>query len=462
MRQSDAGALAVDVAIIGAGPAGLTAGYLLAKAGKSVAIIEKDPEHVGGLGRTVERDGERFDIGGHQFLANDPAVAALWEELLPGGFVERPSKSRIYHEGKLYSWPPRPFEVLRNLGLRRSAACLASYIRYRLLPLREVRTFEDWASNRFGRELCAVLFKGYAEKMWGLPCGERSAGWAEEGMSRDAAEASIRHPAPGQGTLWEAARDRIVERGGRVLMGHALDQLAADGDGGWRLSASGPEGQVVMRARHAISSAALRELAARLHPLPRTTWNASKLKYRDLLTVVLKIHSAGPFCDNRVYVHDGGIQAGRVHGIRAWPVERAPREGADCLGLEYFCFDGDALWSQADEDLVALATSEVAKLGLVSPDKVIGGIVVRQEKAYPVCDDGYAANVAALHDELAAKYPTLHLVGRNGLHRDIGQDQATMTAILAAETILARSGEAHADGAGAVAAAAGGGHRRAA
>ena len=170
----------VDVAIIGAGPAGLTAGYLLTKAGKSVAIIEKDATYVGGISRTVEHEGYRFDIGGHRFFSKSKQVVDLWNEILPDDFIERPRMSRIYYEGKFYSYPLRAFEALRNLGLWRSTVCMASYLWARAFPVRKVKSFEDWTSNQFGKKLYSIFFKTYTEKVWGMPCDEMSADWAAQ------------------------------------------------------------------------------------------------------------------------------------------------------------------------------------------------------------------------------------------------------------------------------------------
>ncbi|MEL1251947.1 NAD(P)/FAD-dependent oxidoreductase [Aurantiacibacter gilvus] len=459
--------IVVDVAIIGAGPAGLTAGYLLTKAGKSVAIIEKDATYVGGISRTVEHEGYRFDIGGHRFFSKSQQVVDLWNEILPDDFIQRPRMSRIYYEGKFYSYPLRAFEALRNLGLWRSAMCMLSYGKAKVFPNKNVRSFEDWTSNQFGKKLYSIFFKTYTEKVWGMPCDEMSADWAaqrikglslwgavvdglkrsfglnklNDGSGKQAKTLleTFRYPRLGPGMMWEAARDKIIATGkGQVIMGHALEQLASDGKGGWRMTATAEDGsRQVIRAKDAISSAPMRQLAARMHPLPETTLEASNLKYRDFLTVALMIKSEDLFPDNWIYIHDSKVQVGRVQNFRSWSPEMVPDEDVACVGLEYFCFEGDGLWSMADDDLVELAKKEMDILGLVSPGKVIGGAVVRQEKAYPVYDEDYAANVDAMRAELEDKYPTLHLVGRNGMHRYNNQDHAMMTAMLTVENIVA-------------------------
>ncbi len=464
MNHDTAKQLTVDVAIIGAGPAGLTAGYLLTKRGKTVAIIEKDATYVGGISRTVEHEGYRFDIGGHRFFSKSQQVVDLWNEILPDGFIQRPRMSRIYYEGKFYSYPLRAFEALSNLGILRSTACMVSYLRYKLFPVAEVKSFEDWTTNQFGHKLYSIFFKTYTEKVWGMPCNEMSADWAaqrikglslwsavidglkrslglnkvpNDGQAAKTLLETFRYPRLGPGMMWDAARDKIVAAGGTVIMGHGLEQLASDGAGGWRMSANGPDGKIVITAKNAISSAPMRELAARLHPLPDTTLNAAKLKYRDFLTVALKIKSDDLFPDNWIYIHDDQVQVGRVQNFRSWSPEMVPDKDVACVGLEYFCFEGDGLWSSSDDDLIALATKEMNILGLCDPKDVIGGAVVRQEKAYPVYDEDYAANVEAMRQELEAKFPSLHLVGRNGMHRYNNQDHAMMTAMLTTENILA-------------------------
>jgi protoporphyrinogen oxidase len=456
----------VDVAIIGAGPAGLTAGYLLTKAGFSVAIIEKDETYVGGISRTVEHEGYRFDIGGHRFFSKSQQVVDLWNEILPDDFIQRPRMSRIYYEGKFYSYPLRAFEALWNLGIVRSTLCMVSFAKAKAFPNKSVKSFEDWTVNQFGHKLYSIFFKTYTEKVWGMPCDEMSADWAAQrikglslwgavidGLKRslglnkrpnDGQEVktlleTFRYPRQGPGMMWDAARDKILATGkGKVLMGHALKQLASDGQGGWRMTSSHKDGETIISARHAISSAPMRELAARLHPLPQTTLNAQALRYRDFLTVALKIRAdQDMFPDNWIYIHDSKVKVGRIQNFRSWSPEMVPDAGVACVGLEYFCFEGDGLWSMSDGDLIELATREMAILGLVSAEQVIGGAVVRQEKAYPVYDEDYAAHVAAMREELEGQYDTLHLVGRNGMHRYNNQDHAMMTAMLTVENIKA-------------------------
>ncbi|MCW2348795.1 NAD(P)/FAD-dependent oxidoreductase [Sphingobium sp. B12D2B] len=456
----------VDVAIIGAGPAGLTAAYLLTKAGLRVTVIEKDSAQVGGISRTVEHEGFRFDIGGHRFFSKSQEVVDLWNEILPHDFIERPRMSRIYYQGRFYSYPLRAFEALRNLGIIRSTLCMLSYAKAKVAPIKPVRSFEDWVVNQFGRKLYSIFFKTYTEKVWGMPCDTMSADWAAQrikglslgkavldglkrslglnkkpnnGMGAKTLLENFRYPRLGPGMMWDAARDRVVEGGNHVLMGHALKQIHRDQvTGRWRVTATRAAGDTVaISADHVISSAPMRELASRIHPVPKTLGHALALNYRDFLTVALMIRSEDLFPDNWIYIHDPRVKVGRVQNFRSWSPEMVPDPDIACVGLEYFCFEGDGLWSSSDEELIALATEEMVLMGLIRADQVVGGAVVRQEKAYPVYDEAYAANVAAIRAELEDKYPTLHLIGRNGMHRYNNQDHAMMTAMLTVRNIIA-------------------------
>ncbi len=452
----------VDVAIIGAGPAGLTAAYLLSKKGYSVTVIEKDEKYVGGISRTVEHQGFRFDIGGHRFFSKSQEVVDLWNEILPDDFIQRPRMSRIYYEGKFYNYPLRAFEALWNLGVWRSASCMASYAKAKIFPKKDVKSFEDWTVNQFGHKLYSIFFKTYTEKVWGMPCDEMSADWAaqrikglslwsavtdglkrslglnkrpNDGMATKTLLETFRYPRLGPGMMWDAARDYVLSKGNHVLLGHTLKQLARDAEGKWRMSTSGQDGGTVITAQHVVSSASMRELSARIHPLPQSSLQAKKLNYRDFLTVALMVRSDDLFPDNWIYIHDNRVQVGRVQNFRSWSPEMVPDADIACVGLEYFCFEGDGLWSSSDVDLIELAKKEMAILGLCDPAQVTGGKVVRQEKAYPVYDDEYEANVTAMRTDLEARFPTLHMIGRNGMHRYNNQDHAMMTAMLTVENI---------------------------
>ena len=459
-----------ETLVIGAGPAGLTAGYLLAKAGREVVVLERDPVQVGGISRTVAYKDYLFDIGGHRFFSKSREVVDLWNEILPDDFIERPRLSRIYYKGRYYAYPLRAFEALRNLGLLQSAACVLSYLWARARPTPNPRTFHQWVRNQFGERLFAIFFKTYTEKVWGMSCDAISADWAaqrikgldlgaaiRDGLARSlgwrkgaASEAggpviktlieSFRYPRRGPGMMWDEAARKIAAGGGRVRLGRSVDGLTYDpGTRIWTASVVTADGlRETYTARHVVSSAPIRELVDAIRPAPLSTFHARDLKYRDFLTVAL-IARAGPdsdFPDNWVYIHDPSVLVGRVQNFRSWSPEMVA-DGHTCLGLEYFCFEGDGLWTSSDEALVTLAKREIGQIGLIRPGDVVDACVGRQPKAYPVYDDAYRDNVAAIRRDLETAYPSLHLVGRNGMHKYNNQDHAMMTAMLTVRNILA-------------------------
>jgi protoporphyrinogen oxidase len=458
--------MTTSVAIIGAGPAGLTAAYTLKKKGGaavSVTVLEADPRYVGGISRTAEYKGFLFDIGGHRFFSKSQAIEELWTELLPNDMLERPRSSRIFYNGQFYTYPLRGLEALRKLGPVEAARCLISYAHARLRPVQKPQSFEEWVSNQFGHRLFNIFFKTYTEKVWGMSCKEISADWAAQriqGLSlsqaiwnalkpqskRGARGAviktlidSFRYPRKGPGMLWDAAASKVRALGGEIRMGAKVTGLRYEG-GAWSVryrDAAGVES--IVRADHVVSSAPMRDIVTNLEPTPsalaRTA--AASLRYRDFVTVMLILRDKHLFDDNWIYIHDPSVKVGRIQNFKSWSPEMVPDPSYCCYGLEYFCFEGDGLWQSSDADLCALAAKELAQIGLAEARDVVDGCVVRQPKAYPVYDDGYTGHVGVIRDEVARDYPGLHFVGRNGMHKYNNQDHAMMTALLCAENILA-------------------------
>ena len=249
---------------------------------------------------------------------------------------------------------------------------------------------------------------------------------------------TFQYPRQGPGMMWEAAARQIGERGGKILMGRELASLRYDeGREFWCVEVATREGlRETYTARHVVSSAPVRELVERITPKPISLFHARALRYRDFLTVALMVDKPDLFPDNWIYIHDPSVTVGRVQNFRSWSPEMVPI-GRTCLGLEYFCFEGDGLWTMGDADLIALAKQEIAKIGLVSAGDITDGCVVRQPKAYPIYDDAYRDNMAMIRLDLEQSYPNLHLIGRNGMHKYNNQDHAMMTAMLTARNILA-------------------------
>ena len=442
--------------IIGAGPAGLTAAHELVTRGVAVTVLEQDVR-VGGLARTEEDGGFRFDIGGHRFFTKVPVIEQLWRRVLGPDFLKRPRLSRIYYRGRFFQYPLRPLDVARNLGVLTSASVLASSGAAKLRPIPNEVSFEDWIVNRFGRRLYEIFFKTYTEKVWGIPCSKIAAEWAAQrirGLSLRSAVQSMfvkrrgagaiktlidefEYPRFGPGMMWERFAEIVRQHGGAVVLGARVTGLLCDESGIREVEYAARGRTERIAASHVISTMPIPALVAAIDPPPppHVGAAAARLSHRDFLTVALMIEQAEVFADNWIYIHDAAVRVGRIQNFKNWSPEMVPDPSWTCLGLEYFCTEGDDLWTMSDADLVALARRELAQIGLGDASKVRRGVVVRAPKAYPVYDEGYADAVRIVRDGLAG-VENLQLVGRNGMHKYNNQDHSMLTGILAARNIL--------------------------
>jgi protoporphyrinogen oxidase len=455
----------VETLIIGAGPAGLTTAYELSKAGRSVAIVERDPVYVGGISRTVNYKGYRFDIGGHRFFSKSAEIEAWWTEIMGDEMLQRPRSSRIYYNGKLFDYPLRAGDALAKLGPIEALRCVISYAWAQARPYRNVVSFEQWVVNNFGRRLFQIFFKTYTEKVWGMDCGDISADWAAQrikglnlyqaiiqsfglGKKPKGNDAviktlinSFRYPRLGPGQMWERARDKIVAQGGTMMMGSTITSISQHAESGKWVAivtdANGKETKVT--ADHVVSTAAINELVRLLgaDKDPAVAAATAGLRYRDFLIIGLIMRGKESFDDNWIYIHDPSVKVGRIQNFKSWSPDMVPNPDTACYGMEYFCNAGDDTWDMADADLIARAKFEINKLGLARSEDIIDGSVVRQPKAYPVYDDTYKLHVDTITEGLDERFTNLHLAGRNGMHKYNNQDHAMMTGLLTARNIVA-------------------------
>jgi len=449
-----------NVVIMGAGPAGLTAAYeLLVKHNVPVTVCEKDPTYVGGISRTVEHNGYRFDIGGHRFFSKSQEVEDFWTEVLESEMLVRPRLSRIFYRGKYFDYPLKATNALFNLGIPETIRCMTSYTLARINPKKNPKSFEDWVTNQFGKRLFSIFFKTYTEKVWGISTNELSADWAAQRIKglnlSEAIKNAIlpkkkgaavlttlidqfRYPRLGPGQMWERVQTVLAERGHPVQMNQEVVSIQHNGHEVTGVVLRDGQGQTHrLTGTDYISTLPIRELVDKCDPqLPRAVQDAAHgLKYRDFLTVAMLVDKDEVFPDNWIYLHDEGVVAGRIQNFKSWSPEMVADVKKTCLGLEYFCFEGDGLWTSSDADLVKLGGSELVKLGMCKPNEVLGGVVVRQPKAYPVYDEVYKTHLAVIRQYFDANMTNLQLVGRNGMHHYNNQDHSMMTALCAARNI---------------------------
>jgi len=453
-----------NIVIIGAGPAGLTAAYVLTKRGLRSTVLEADTV-VGGISRTARADGWRFDIGGHRFFTKVQSVEDLWFEILgPDDFLKRPRLSRIYYRGKFYDYPISATNALRNLGPIEAVRCVGSYLRAQIRPPQDQSTLEGFVVSRFGWRLYAHFFKTQSEKVWGVPCTEIQADWGAQriknlSLFRAGWEAvkprSLRartakskqvtslieefnYPKYGPGMMWERCAELVTGRGTTIDFDATVTKV--EHRDGRAIAVTAVSGAATRRypCTDVISSMPIGALVRALDPPPpeEVIKAADALRYRDFITVALVVPESVGFPDNWLYINDASVEVGRIQNFGQWSPYLV-KDGRTCLGLEFFVWKGGATWTKDDADLIEQGKRELHEIGLLDDISVVEeGFVVRMTKAYPMYDAAYKENVEVIKIWLAEHTPHVHPVGRNGMHRYNNQDHSMLTAMLSVENIF--------------------------
>ena len=442
-----------EILIIGAGPAGLTAAWEAEKHGIKTLIIEGDKE-IGGISRTVERNGWRFDIGGHRFFTKVDEVYQIWDEILDEeDFLLRPRMSRIYYKNKFYDYPLKASNALLNLGIIEAVRCVLSYFYVRVFPPKNQDNFEDWVAARFGWRLYNIFFKTYTEKVWGVDARKIGSDWASQRIKNLSLMKAIlnafqinksgeiittlidkfKYPKYGPGMMWETAYKKLEEKNHKILLSSKVVEINKENDT-YKVKIDSGE---VFEAKNILSSMPLAHLPKTIKPIPNNNVleSGQNLKFRDFLSVALVIDEKDAFPDNWIYIHDPGVKVGRVQNYGSWSPYLV-KEGKTCLGLEYFVNIGDELWSMEDEKLIDLGIKELEKLSLIKTNSTLEGYVVRMPKAYPVYDLDYSKNIDTIEKWLSNNHKNIYPIGRNGMHRYNNQDHSMMTAVLSVRNII--------------------------
>jgi protoporphyrinogen oxidase len=441
------------VIIVGAGPGGLTAAHELVRHGQMPVVLEQG-DRVGGIARTETYRGYRFDIGGHRFYTKVPEIQRLWNDVLGDDFRPVARLSRIHYRDRFYQYPLEPVNAVSNLGVVESGRMLFSYVKSRVRPLPVEDTFEQWVTNRFGERLYATFFKTYTEKVWGISCREIRADWAAQRIRGLSLRSAVSHavfgngeaktlirqfhyPVLGPGQMWERMQQRVVARGGHVRLNTEVVRIRRERGRVRSVVVRQDDRLTEIAGSHFLSTMPLSALVLRMDPpAPAAVQEAARqLRYRDFIIVGLIISRPHLFADNWLYIHTPGVSVGRIQNFKNWSAALVPDAGATSLGMEYFCNEGDPLWRKPDAELIALATRELAAIGLACADDVTDGVVIRQPKAYPVYDAGYRRHLQTIRDFLAT-LDNLQTLGRNGMHRYNNQDHSMLTGLLAVRNLL--------------------------
>jgi protoporphyrinogen oxidase len=423
-------------------------------------ILEAD-DQVGGISRTVNYRGYRFDIGGHRFFSKVPLINDLWHEILKEEFLLRPRLSRIHYGGRYFDYPLKPINALAGLGGMEALRIGLSYAKVKLAPSREEVNFEQWVTNRFGSRLYDIFFKTYTEKVWGMPCTEISADWAAQRIKNLSLREAVRnalvgtgqskndevvttlieqfhYPRLGPGMMWECCEDLLAAQGSETLRGIYVERICHRQGRVECIYGRMPSGErMEFGGNHVISSMPLRDLICTLDPAPpdEVLQAARNLRYRDYLTVVLMVQRTSVFPDNWLYIHSPEVKLGRIQNYKNWSPDMVPDPASTSLGLEYFLWDQDEEWGWPQERLIERGIQECVQIGLIDPSEVTDGTVVRMPKAYPVYDQRYRNSIATLRAYMQ-HFKNLQTIGRNGLHRYNNQDHSMLTGVYAARNVL--------------------------
>jgi len=447
------------ILIIGAGPSGLACGYELLKKDpkKKVILVEKDKQ-IGGICKTIEYKGFRFDIGGHRFFTKIDEVNKLWHKTLGEDFIERQRLSRIYYKNKFYYYPLRPFNALFNLGAIESFLVLLSYFKQKVFPYKLEDTFEEWVSNRFGKRLYRIFFKSYTEKVWGIPCSKIQAEWAVQRIKGLTLISTVRnaffgnkksksiikslidqfeYPKKGPGQMYEKMAENIEKLGGKILKETEVAKLLTKGNKIKQVEIKNKKGEKsIIEADYVVSSMPITELVEKIDNTNHKVLQAvSSLSYRSLLIINLILNQEKKLLDNWIYVHSPDVKIGRIQNFKQWSPYMLPDLSKTSLGLEYFCTEGDELWNMSDEKLIDLGLTELEKIGLGERNTFIDGFVVRTPKTYPTYDKSYRENLEIIKNFIA-NYKNLQPIGRYGMFKYNNMDHSILTGFYAARNIL--------------------------
>ncbi len=452
------------IVIIGAGPAGLTAAYVLNKRGVRSTVLEADTV-VGGISRTASAEGWRFDIGGHRFFTKVQAVEDVWFEILGADdFLKRPRLSRIYYRGKFYDYPISAMNALKNLGPVEALRCVGSYLWARVHPPKDKTTLEGFVVSRFGWRLYGHFFKTQSEKVWGVPCTEIQADWGAQRIKnlslfravwealkpkRVRAKAAkskqvtslieeFNYPKYGPGMMWERCADLVTADGTKIVFDAPVTKVEHHDGRAVAVTALTDGAPSRFECTEVISSMPIGALLRAMDPPPPADVIAAAdaLRYRDFITVALVVPESVGFPDNWIYINDPSVEVGRIQNFGRWSPYMV-KDGRTCLGLEFFVWEGDHMWTKGDADLIEQGKRELHEIGLLDDVSLVeDGFVVRMPKAYPMYDARYKENVGRLAQWIAEHTPNVYPVGRNGMHHYNNQDHSMFTAMLSVENIF--------------------------
>lgn len=439
----------MKIAVIGAGPAGMTAAYQLSKKGYTVDVYEAS-NAVGGMSKTLSMWGQKVDIGPHRFFSNDTRINELWLEVVGNDYEMVDRLTRIYYNKRFFHYPIKAFDALKNLGVFNAISCVVSYGVEKLSPAKDKTTFEGWVTNRFGKKLYNVFFKTYTEKLWGIPCNVLDADFAAQRIKKfslgEAMKTAIfgnkgnhktlvdqfAYPHGGTGMVYERMAAFVKEHEGNIFLNKPIKRVLTKDKRAYAIEL---EDGIIKEYDYIVSSMPLSLLVSRLPEVPEKVKTAANaLKFRNTIIVYLNVNAKNLFLDNWLYIHSADLMMGRLTNFRNWSPHLYGEQQSTICALEYWCYDEDDFWSWDDTKLIELGKEELRKTGLIGNAEITDGNVCKIHRCYPVYSKGYKETLSSVVDYLK-EIENLQVIGRYGAFKYNNQDHSILMGKLAAENI---------------------------
>lgn len=439
------------IGIIGAGPAGLTAAYLISKDNRFEVDLYEASKEVGGMCKTLKLWDHKVDIGPHRFFSDNREINELWLEVVGKDYEMVDRLTRIYYNKKFFLYPIKLFDVLKTLRLIEAFKCGMSYFKELVFPSPQEDTFESWVVGKFGRHLYEIFFKSYTEKLWGISCTELSADFAKQRIKKLSLLGAFKsalvgnrgnkhktlvdrfaYPEGGTGQVYHKMAERLKENGGRIFLNNPVNAVVPSRDRVIVMTADGRE----YIYDHVISSMPLTKLVMNIPGVPSEIYEcATKLSFRNTTIVYQRISTTESFKDNWLYVHDNSLRLGRITNFANWSDSLGDWSNETILALEYWSNNNDTLWNMSDDELINLGKSEMVKTGLIKKSEIIDGTVLKIPKSYPIYSREYRKYLQPI-EEYLSKYESITAIGRNGSFKYNNQDHSIMMGILVADNIV--------------------------
>jgi protoporphyrinogen oxidase len=439
------------IAIIGAGPAGLTAAYQLAKEGFDVHVFEAG-NSVGGMAKTISLWGQLVDLGPHRFFSNDPRVNSFWLKMINKRYSMVKRLTRIYYKKKFFNYPLKFLNSLFNLGILEATQCILSYLKTIISKKKNNLNFEDWVTNRFGRKLFEIFFKSYSEKLWGVPCKQIDSDFASQRIKKlslyEAIKSSIilsnknqhktlvdefAYPHFGAGAVYDRISDKLRSLGGKIYLNAPVHSIILNNNNNNKKIEIGSV-KVNKKFDHVISTMPITVMLKYINAPVHIQKHAKFLKFRNTVLVYLETSDSNFFPDQWIYIHSPNLKTGRITNFKNWVPNINKNKKNTILCLEYWCNYEDKMWTANDQDLIDLATHEIYETKLVKINSVTNGKVIRIPKCYPIYSLGYKKHLKPIEQYLS-KQKNLTVIGRYGAFKYNNQDHSILMGLLAAENI---------------------------